>query len=295
MELNFRKLTIDDKKIYDRFLPYYRGYYGWEYSFSMTWIWNGFEKTEICDVGDMAFVSSIYFNKRIFYPPFVKDKKDLVKAVELVADYCKQNSVPLDLRGLTKEQASLLDTKKYSITTHEDNNDYVYSCKDLIELVGKKYHSKRNFVTRFKTTYPNYIFRAYDEKSDRNAIFDLFTRWQSTTCHETLAFEEKVIGRALDNAIALNLKIGVLYVENKLVAFSVIGNFNTEIAHTYFEKADKDYIGSFQAINQFAAKEFLSNNQFVNRQEDLGIEGLRKAKQSYNPQLLVEKYYVTMR
>ena len=295
MKLNFKDITIQDKQIYDKYLPLYKDFYGWEYSFAMTWIWNAFDQTQICDTGDMAFVRTKFYGKRVYYPPFLKDHAQLPKALEIIESECKQENVEFDLRGLLQCQIDLLDKNKYSFKTSDCTKDYIYNTQDLITLVGKRFHSKRNFVNRFKLTYPDFKFLTYDEKRDRKNIFDLFFKWQSSTEHETLALEEKIISSALDAYSALDLKIGVLYVGDQLAAFTVMDASNPYIAQTFFEKADKDFVGSYQAINQFAATKFLKDVLLVNRQEDLGIEGLKKAKESYYPVHLVEKFKVKLK
>jgi len=292
MQLDFKRITINDHVTYEKYRPFYPENYGWEYSFAMTWIWDAFDETLVCDAGDMAFVSSKFFGTRVYYPPFLKNPTDFPKALKLIEEACKKENVVLDVRGLLKSQIDMLDTDKYTITTLRENCDYVYNTQDLIQLSGKKFHSKRNFITRFKNSYPDYIFRDYDEAKDRKNMLALYHKWHSSTDHETLALEEKVINHALDSCKALHLKIGVLYVGETLVAFSVSCTSNPRIAHTFFEKADKDFIGSYQAINQFSAQKYLSDIPYVNRQEDLGIEGLRKAKLSYHPEILVEKYRI---
>jgi len=290
LPLEFRKLSLADKENLEKILSHNTERLGWEYSFAMTHIWNSRGNAEVCFLSDMAIIRSMWGGRRIYYPPILVDQRHLCRAVSLIENECRIESVPLDIRGLEFEQMQRFDGSRYDISTSRDNCDYIYSTDDLITLKGKAFHSKRNFITRFKATYPDYNFRVYNDELDRKNIFALYEKWNATTEHETYALEQLVITRALDYRVELNLQIGVLYVNDNLVAFSISDISNHNIAHTFFEKADKDYIGSFQAINQFSAQAFLSNHKFVNRQEDLGIEGLRKAKLSYHPIKLLEKY-----
>jgi len=291
--LSFRKLALSDKEIFDKFLPYNKERLGWEYSFAMTFIWNAFDKAEVCDLGDMFIIRSKWHGKRIYYQPLLQDLNHLCRAINIIEKECSIEGVPLDVRGLVGVQLPCLERGNYNITGNRDTSDYIYNTDDLITLKGKAFHSKRNFITRFKAAYPDYNFRIYNDALDREKIFALYEKWNTATEHETHDLERIVITRALDFQKELNLKIGVLYVDDCLVAFSISDCNNPNIAHTFFEKADKDYIGSFQAINQFAAEAFLKEHKLVNRQEDLGIEGLRKAKLSYHPVMLVEKYKIT--
>jgi len=294
MKLNFKDFTIDDKVTYEKYRQFNSELLGWEYSFAMTYIWNAFSRTQICDMGDMAFVQTCFLKKCLFYPPLLKHQDDLVKAVEIMEEHSKRQGIPLDIRGFTKEQADKLDSNKYKITTDRGNSDYIYSLDDLSNLTGKKFHSKRNFVNRFKLKY-NYEFRLYDESKDKKNVLNLYVKWNDGTAHETAEIEKTVIKRALQFYKELNLTITVLYVDGNLVAFNVSDTNSPFIIHSCFEKADRDYEGSYQAINQFTAQEFLSKTApIVNRQEDMNIEGLRKAKLSYNPIEILDKYRVQL-
>lgn len=294
MKLDFRPIQLADKDIFKKYSSYTDTLLGWEYSFAMTWIWNAFEKTQVCDTGDMAFVWTQFFGDYVYFPPLLKDKNDFVKAVDIISKQCCKCGCAMDLRGLTKEQVDLLDKDKFTITTSLDTSDYIYSGNELSELVGKKFHSKRNFVSRFKRNY-EYIFREYNDSQDKKQIFDLYKKWNANAKHETLDIEEKVISNALNNYKELGLDISVIEIDGKVMAFAINSISNKDVAHTLFEKADTDYEGSYQAINQFNAQKYLSEVKYVNRQEDLGIEGLRKAKQSYNPIMLLQKYNVKVK
>lgn len=294
MKLDFHKIQLEDKKIYEKYSEANKDFFGWEYSFAMTWVWNAFEETKVCDIGDMAFVWTRFFGQCVYFPPMLMDQSQLPKAVEIIAAQCCECGCTMDLRGLTKEQAESLDEQKYVITSDRGSSDYLYSGSSLANLTGKKYHSKRNFVSRFKNKY-DYIFREYNEVTDREQIFELYKKWNTRSTHETLDLEEKVIARAFDSYKQLGLDISVIEIDNKIAAFSVNSVESDKIAHTFFEKGDTEYEGIYQAINQFNAQKFLSDVEFVNRQEDMGIEGLRKAKLSYNPVSLWDKYSVKIR
>ena len=160
-------------------------------------------------------------------------------------------------------------------------------------LTGKKYHSKRNYITRFKAQY-SYDFRAY-VPADLAAIEALYDRWTTESDHETLRLERSAILRALKFCEALGLKIYVLEVGKELIAFSVTALDARGVAHGIFEKGDTRYEGVYQMINWLTAGACFAGYSVVNREEDMGIEGLRKAKLSYNPLYLYEKYVLTER
>ena len=118
----------------------------------------------------------------------------------------------------------------------------------------------------------------------------LFDKWYVKSEHETLDLERKVIVRALDYYKELNLKIGILEGDGNLVAFSISAVENNNVAHAMFEKGDTSYDGIYQMINQQTCEKLFNGCKYVNREEDMNIEGLRKAKMSYYPEILLEKY-----
>lgn len=290
--MDFHPLTLEDKAIYLKYASATKNFLGWEYCFAMTYVWNAFGETKIYDSGEIAFVCTKFLDTRVSYPPMLADPSLLPAAVKVIEEMCAQEGSTLDLRGLTAEQAKLLDPKKYRITTSRGYSDYIYNAQDLIELKGKKYHAKRNYVTRFCARY-DYEFRPYCEKTDRENILKLYKKWNDTAAHETFWLEEKVITRALDYGKALDLNIAVLCADGHLAAFSVSSIANPLVAHTFFEKADTDFEGAYQVINQKTAQAYFREVQYVNRQEDMDIEGLKKAKLSYYPAMLLDKYRVT--
>jgi len=292
MGLNFRQLTLEDKKTFDKYLGYMHEPYGSEYCFPNTFVEDVYGDTQICELDNMFFVKTKWSGRRIFFPPMVKDKKKFTQAIHLIEQEASKENVPLEVLMVAEAQARMLDENKYRVTDDRALADYVYHAEDLINLVGKRFHSKRNFITRFYNTYKDYSFREYDEKLDRNNITQLLKKWEANTVHEKWAEEDKLIRRALDHHKDLNLKIAVLYVGTTLVAFSVNFIGDAEIAYTLFEKADTEYIGAYQVINKRTAELFFGKTKYVNRQCDMGVEGLRKAKLSYSPAMLLHKYKV---
>jgi len=292
MELKFRNLTLEDKKVFDKVLRYLPEPRGSEFCFPFAFIEDVFGTLQICDTGGMVFVKTKWSERCIFYPPVLTDTAKFGKAINLIELEAQREGVPLEIRMVGKAQVDLFDPAKYKVTNDPNYADYIYNTQDLIHLAGKKFHSKRNFITRFYKTYKNYSFREYDEKLDRNNITKLLGKWDVNTVHEKWAVEDKLINRALDFHRELDLKIAVLYVGEILVAFSINYVAGPEVAHTFFEKANTDYIGTYQVINQRTAELFFGGTKYINRQGDMGVEGLRKAKLSYKPTELLHKYKV---
>ncbi|MDR2201819.1 MAG: phosphatidylglycerol lysyltransferase domain-containing protein [Clostridiales bacterium] len=301
MKLNFRKIELSDQKIYDRILGKSHKFLGWEYSFAMIWTWDADSQTYICEKGGTALVYTDFESERTFFPPLLTDPAALPDAVETIADYCAADNRKFSINGLTKEQAAVLDADKYVIKTDRGDADYIYSAADLINLTGKKYHAKRNFVNRFTAKY-EYVFRDY-AAADYPRVLDLYDRWYENARHENndlradgmLSMERRVTERTLAYADALRLKIAVIESGGKIIAFSANKTEANGVAFTLLEKGDVAYEGIYQAVNQMSAARYFSGAELVNREEDMNVEGLRKAKLSYCPIMLLEKYSLTGR
>lgn len=289
--MDFKKLQLTDKDAIRLKMGYKHDFLGWEYDFSDLFLWDVYNVSQIYQNDDFCIVHTVVDSKDIFYPPYMKRQSDFLKAVSMIYAYCKSCGMEqFTIIGLTKEQACQLDAKKYFVTTDEGLYDYIYSAESLIHLSGKKFHAKRNFVTKFTTNY-DYEITEYTA-DDYDGVMELVDEWK--TMHDetnaTLLRERQAIKRALEHYRELDLKICEIKVASKPVAFSVSSLYNEKVGHTIFEKASIQYEGAFQAINKFTAQKFFQGCACINREEDLNIEGLRRAKKSYNPILLWEKH-----
>ena len=276
-------MELKDKEIYRRFMPWIGECLTSDVNFAMTWLEDICGRAEFIDCGDFLLTITDYNGQRVFYPPILKDKKFFGAAVEAMLERARIEGVPLDIRGLGEEFVPMLPPDLVVINDRGDS-EYIYFAQDLINLSGKKFHSKRNFVRRFRELFPNYEFRAYRD-SDFDVVMQMCGQW-------TLEFEYQMVERALRNWRALDLKIMVLFIGADLVGFSINNMESDLVAHTFFEKADRNYIGAYQALNNFTARALFGNVKYVNRQSDLNVEGMRKAKLSYNPVFLVDRYRV---
>lgn len=181
-------------------------------------------------------------------------------------------------------------------TRHEDrdNFDYVYRRETLAELAGRKYHKKRNLIAQCLTEHRC----DYEEISPKNLreVREMMDRWCASRncgvtpglCHEYLA-----IGETLTHFHELGVFGGVIRIQGQIEAFTVGERLNDNTAVIHFEKAMGAFKGLYQLINNWFCKYSLSSYDFVNREQDLGISGLRQAKESYFPDHLISKHRLT--
>ena len=174
--------------------------------------------------------------------------------------------------------------------------DYLYSIADLAELKGRKYHKKKNLLNQFIKNYDySYLSLSAENVHLTTQMQEDWCTWRDCAAQEALDSENRVILKILDNWEKFDrLMGGALMVDNRMVAYTVAEELADEILVIHFEKGDAEYKGVYQAINQIFLKEAGQPYQTVNREQDLGSEGMRKAKMSYNPIGFIEKYNVTV-
>ena len=289
--MEFRKLTVDDKKLFQSYID--KNDLGWEYNFATVFLWDVNDTMMMAAEDGILFIYNTFYNSIVFMPPYMKNDSDFLKAVVKISEYAREKKIVYRLRGLRPEQAALLDETKFLTASSRNDYDYIYNSDDLKYLRGKAFHSKRNFVTRFENTY-NYTVSDYTPE-DYDGLMALYEIWKDESSHSTLEVEKKAVERALKYHKQLDLRIAVIKVDGKYAGFSVSSIECNGIVHTIFEKGLTEYVGIYQAINKFAAQRYFPDGTFVNRQEDMGIEGLRRAKLSYNPVILYEKHFAEER
>ncbi len=182
----------------------------------------------------------------------------------------------------------------FEIIPNRDRQDYIYLREKLISLSGKKLQSKRNHVNKFKTLYPNYVYKELSKELIPYCL-ELSRKWRGASKvenyedEENLLWELRAMKRALNRWEKLGYIGGAIFVDDKMIAFSYGCPINQNTFDVCVEKADISFSGAFNIINQEFAKHIPKNYIYLNREEDLGDEGLRKAKLSYRPEYLLDK------
>lgn len=220
--------------------------------------------------------------------------EDVKKALEFLMEYCREKSCPFKLYHVTPEMFEQLEgwyPGRFEIEYFRDYADYVYESGKLATLGGKKLHAKRNHINRFKTLYEDWAYEALDE-SNTEECFQMALQWRNQNgCEEDPEknAEMCVTLNSLRLFRELGLRGGVLRVDGKIAAFTVGEPLCEDTFVVHIEKAFPDIEGAYPMINQQFVQHECMDFQYVNREEDTGAEGLRKAKMSYRPVFLVEK------
>ncbi len=226
-------------------------------------------------------------------PPFYSDK---ISAAELLCKVKEKLGVE-KLRLLPATPDMLPEIKKEipsaEILISRSLSDYIYDTQDLINLSGKKYHQKRNHLNAFISKYDHkYIPVHHGDKEAQKLLRETADALYIPNGDPDFEDEQIVINELLENFDALGVVAGIIVCDGQPVAYSIGEKMSQNMALIHIEKANRAYSGAYAAINKMFAEHEFSDTQFINREEDMGIEGLRKAKLSYRPAQLGEYYTV---
>lgn len=279
--IEFKKPEISDGEwVRDRFLK--SGTVDCAYCFGNLIMWQEIYKIEICRIGDF-FVSRAPKEDGGYCFCFPKGEGD----VEEVISALESEFGGVCFFGLDENDKRLLEKirpGKYEFISERDSADYIYSVEDLSDLPGKKYHQKRNHISFFEKTY-NWSYEKINSANIEECML-MNLEWEKKNPDKLRTgtdLEEAAIKRAFENYERLGLVGGLLRVNSKVCAYTFGEKMNDFVFCTHVEKAFADIRGAYPMINREFAKNELSSFELVNREEDMGIEGLRKAKLSYHP------------
>ena len=285
----FRKLTWEDKDTYTDYYQKSPIHYA-EYSFFALWAWQHAYPIEISFDENLCWLKSGGPLPGMFGP--VGDWEN-VKDWDKVLSNFKTGDLIYDVPEAVKEILSGRSDLRF--TEDRDQHEYVYSVKDLISLKGKNFAHKRNRVRAFLDGYEWDYYPM--EKKYFDEVIDFQERWRihrDETMNQdeaaSLLDEDTAIQNALKKWDDFDFSGGILKVDEKIIAYTIAQKLDEKNIDIHFEKAFGEYTGSYQAINYLFLKNQASNFELVNREEDMGEPGLREAKLSYNPIMMLKKY-----
>lgn len=291
--LSFKKPTIEDKQWVDECLKYVNSF-NCEYTFGNLLVWSTSYLTTICKYKDFLLCRWGRNNDYMYSVPI--GKGDFKDAVEQIINDAKSFHITPVIYGVTENYKKLIDKYfpgSFSYEYDEGYNDYIYSVEKMAELRGKKYHGKRNHITNFKKNNPDWSFEILNQ-DNINECIALHSQWiKNHEDDEDYSYEFEAVLTAFENYEKLGFVGGLIRVDGKVIAYTMGERHSDRLFVTHFEKAPAEIQGAYPIINQEFTRNCLMNYEYVNREEDLGLEGLRKAKQSYNPELFLEKCVAT--
>lgn len=290
-KIQFRKLTIEDRglvlKAQENDIPTICGH-----NFVNMFIWREVNGIEISEINQSIVISYLENNCRYFYFPIGGNNKKAVINDLFLEKHKFCNKV--NFLGITEHQANLLEEMyphKFNFIPRQEIFDYVYNVSELAELKGKHLRTKKQFIRRFKESGEwSWEYITPDNIEECYAIEELWLKRHDTQIGTYLPHENNALKAALDNFNELELTGILLKKENQVVAYSIGSKINNEMIDCHFEKADKNIVGTYETIRWLFVNHCCNGYKYINCEEDLGIEGLRKSKLSYHPISLLKQF-----
>ena len=293
--LEFRTITPDDRDWITSILRK-SDYRGCEYSFANNMAWRRLAGSQIARYGDFYLCCALETEDGIPSFCYPAGEGDHRTALAEMRQFSAAQGHPLVIWDVSEERLAWLSAQypgEFTVEENRDSWDYVYHSADLASLSGRKYHQKRNFLHRFAQ-----YGAVYAPLTERD--FDECIAFAAQFYNERLADDHSGVAEqfAIDTYFRyfdlLGLQGGTLRAGGRLIAFTIGEPLNSDTFCVHIEKADTAFTGVYAAINQqFAAQIHAQGFAYINREEDLGLEGLRKAKQSYHPCFMQKKLCVT--
>lgn len=294
--LEFRNISVSDR---DRINTALRksDFMGCEYSFANNLAWCRLADSKICFYKDFYIICAFDNDDGIPVFTFPSGDGNYTKLFGELKRFSENINCPLRISGVTEKSLKMLGSLFHDSFTAEydrDSSDYIYKQKDLSELAGRKYHQKRSHLAKFNRL--NYDFSLICEKDFDECIYFLTDNYNNKADTEFSAVvEQYAINTYFSNFRELELVGGIIRIDGRISAVTIGEPINSDTFCVHIEKADRSYDGIYTGINNCFVRACMSRFDYVNREEDLGIEGLRKSKLSYHPAFLLNKYILTFK
>ena len=291
--INCRELSIEDR-------PWIQEITGYENSrsadfcFSNMFIWDAEYRQHIARMGDRLIVRLLIHDDPYYAYPV--GRGELEPVVLALLDDAKMHGTKLKISGVNPEHIALLEKAfpgKFAFEPYEYMFDYVYSVEQLAALPGKKYHAKRNHIARFIDNHPSWRFERVTSENLNDCV-EISETWM--TVHDTSTGERDSLSRSFKYFSELGIEGGILYSDALPVAFTLGEVLSSDTYVVHVEKALPDIQGAYPMITREFSRFIIAEHPqiiYVNREDDMGIDSLRKSKASFYPEFMVEKYTAT--
>ena len=285
--LKFKKTEIGDIEVFKKYIGF-SGELSCESAFVNLLIWQSAYNNMWAEEDGQLIIKSGKGEDSSYRLPF---GNDFLKGINLIREYSGEEYPDFwvqEGKRLDNFKANFGD--KYVFEENRDAFDYIYLREDLANLSGKKYHGKRNHISAFSKKH-NWSFKTItaENTEDVKLCAEKWYKENADREDKYLRCEKQGIITILDNMELLGVRGGAVYVDGKVVAFTLGSRISDEIFDIHIEKALSDYAEGYTVINREFART-LTEYKYINREDDMGLEGLRKAKLSYKPAILLKKY-----
>lgn len=289
--MDFKRLSVDDVNLIRPFFES-SGLTACDYSVGGVFLWRDFFDTHYAITDDTLVFRYKYFGGiDSFSVPIGKSCSSVYSAISKLGNetvnFC---AVPSERIDCIKKAYSNFEI---SATASRDWFDYLYEPQSFITFSGKKFSAKRNHINKFRSLYSDWSVKEMTEDDIPN-IRDFLSTLPSNDESELSVAESSALNELLYNWSIYRFKGLILFVNGKIAAFSV-GDIIGDVLFVHFEKANTEITGSYTVIANEFARAYANGVKFINREEDMGLLGLRQSKLSYNPVAFSEKYDITVK
>ena len=285
--LKFKKVEIEDIEIFKKYVGF-SGELSCESAFVNLLIWESAYNNMWAQEDGQLIIKSGRGEDSSYRLPF---GNDFLKGIELVREYSGEKYPDFWVQeGARLDNFKAHFGEKYFFEENRDAFDYIYLREDLANLSGKKYHSKRNHISAFSKKQ-DWVFKPITAENiaDVKLCAEKWYKENREKEDKYLRHEKCGVETILNNMELLGVRGGAVYVGENVVAFTLGSKISGEIFDIHIEKALNDYAEAYTVINREFART-LTEFKYINREDDMGLEGLRKAKLSYKPAILLKKY-----
>lgn len=291
--INFKQITLSDKKAID---ACFEGntYRACDFCFANLYSWNARFKTVFAIIHRTIFLRLQESDGQLYYMMPI-GKMPIRDAFELIVKDARENRIPFQMKGISNKMWEVIQREipgEFRRLPDRNNDEYIYFSEKLVKLSGKKLQSKRNHINRFKADNPDWVYFPLISKTELDECVAMLDEWENVNAMK-IDFSQRYDYIAtkimLENFEYLQLRGGAIRVNGKIVAFTIGEPLTADTFVVHVEKAFGEMNGAYTMINQQFIEHEASGFTYINREEDMGMDNLRKAKMSYYPDIQLEE------
>ena len=293
--ISFKKISLEDMDVISPYLKKENAQQV-DYHFPVMYLWQHMYEYDFCIEAGWLFISLTYQGEIRFLMPM--GDGDIRQAITMLEEYCRAGGISLKLSFLDERHKKKLEEAlpgRFTFTTNPENFDYICLAQKLSTYSGRALRGKKRPCNHFEKNYESWSFKEITEEN-AGICRELISLWNNENeekMTEGIIEEEAAIEKALKNFKKLGLDGGILYAEKTPVAFTIGNMIREDTCDTFFEKADTAVDGAYAMVCREFTR-YLMNKYpklvYINREEDMGLEYMRKAKEMSDPEYRIVKY-----
>lgn len=288
--LNFQPIRLEDRPLFQQYL-HQPGMYGCDNSFVTNYLWQEAYHVEYAIFqGALLTKGGHWETEKYFGMPLGVTDANCRQVAEALLDY---SGGQLIIDGLYENQIPVVQKlfPQAELEDNPDESDYIYLQSDLATFAGRRFHGQKNHLNAFYKAHPDAVYEAIDKSNSEECLNFALDWCQERSAKDVTILDEQVaLRKAFSHFDELGLRGGAIRFDGKIQAMSIGDKYLDDIADIHFEKGNKAVRGLYVAMCQAFASHAWADVKYLNREEDMGLEGMRKAKQDLHPVLIWKRY-----